>query len=82
MEPYEITVIELCDPATCICCGDVSRRQGVPMYEDMVLPNDWPDEWAGYDACRRLYDWQGRLSKPALLRESPCAPTPAEQIDE
>ncbi len=38
---------------------------GVPMYEGLVLPNDWDGEWGGFDACRRCYEWQGGLTAPS-----------------
>lgn len=50
----------------CICCGDllVDCRQGVPMYEGMVLPNDWEGEWYGFDSCSDCFEAQGRLTRP------------------
>lgn len=47
-----------------ICGDDHLRRQGVPRYEDWILPNDWEGEWYGLDTCRRCYDAQGGLTKP------------------
>jgi len=50
---------------------------GVPMWEGMVLPNDWPDEWGGFPACRPCYDWQQTLTKPAYYQPPPL-PEPEE----
>lgn len=67
----------------CRLCGVplVEPRYGVPMYEDLVLPNDtshihfgdyirgWDGEWGGFDACERCYEAQGRLIAPMTEAE-------------
>ena len=60
-----VTVIDLFPPvATCCICGDGSLKSGIPMYEDMVLPNDWQGEWGGQPACDRCRELQGTLTEP------------------
>lgn len=51
----------------CIVCGDDSGRCGIPVYEDLVLPNWWPGEWGGAPACYRCQEFQGRLAWPIDL---------------
>lgn len=50
--------------AECVICGDVSDRMGIPVYEDLVLPNDWPGEHGGAPACERCMKLQWTLTKP------------------
>jgi len=54
----------------CIVCNAplVSPRQGVPMYEGDVLPNDWTGEWGGFDACEPCYRVQSTLTAPTPTR--------------
>ena len=62
-----IQVIRLNDRvAICCCCGAESPppHWGIPIYEDVMLPNDWPEEWAGMDACEACWPRQGQLSAP------------------
>ncbi len=47
----------------CICGMLTSTRQGVPMYEDIVLPNDWDGEWYGRTACLPCFELQGEITK-------------------
>ena len=49
----------------CHLCGrDCDGRLGLPMYEDLVLPNDWPGEWAGFPVCRPCFDANDNPSEP------------------
>lgn len=67
-----ILVVDLnARPSECGVCGvglpDVGYTSGgigVPMYEDLVLPNDWEGEWFGTDACPRCYALQSAIDKP------------------
>lgn len=53
-------------PADCWACGEnASGRQcGIPVYEDMILPNDWQGEWGGAPACRECFLLQSTLIEP------------------
>lgn len=53
--------------AECVVCGDVSHKQGIPMHEDIVLPNDWGGEWGGQPACPRCFSIQEQLTRPISL---------------
>lgn len=50
----------------CFVCGAwlIDCRQGVPCYEDIVLPNDWSGEWFGHDACVGCYNIQQLITEP------------------
>ncbi len=50
----------------CQICGEHLPHigQGVPMHEDLVLPNDWSGEWAGFDACLPCFEAQATLTAP------------------
>ncbi len=47
----------------CHICGDVAANCGIPMYEDMVLPNDWSGEWYGQPACQQCFELQETITK-------------------
>ena len=53
----------------CIVCDAplTDCRQGVPVYEDMLLPNDHEGDWAGFDACPPCFAFQNALTKPISL---------------
>ncbi len=52
----------------CRVCGDITTPDhGVPMYEDTLLPNDWPGEWFGQPACLRCFEIQSKLTKPMRI---------------
>lgn len=55
----------------CRACGAylVNPGYAIPIYEDLVLPNDWAGKWAGSDACRRCYEAQQALRDPTQIRE-------------
>jgi len=50
--------------ADCWACGGDANgwNLGIPVYEGMVLPNDWEGEWGGAPACRACFIAQGRLT--------------------
>lgn len=53
-----IEVIELFPrESNCAICGVdvVDCRLGVPMFEGCLVPNDWPHEWGGADACQECF---------------------------
>ena len=58
-------------PADCWACGgDASGLEhGIPIYEDLILPNDWPGEWGGAPACRSCFDRQSELTEPTTVAE-------------
>jgi hypothetical protein len=53
-------------PADCWACGaDASGMEcGIPVYEDLILPNDWTGEWGGVPACHACFERQGKLTEP------------------
>lgn len=54
--------------AVCHICGAESPpRWGIPIYEGFVLPNAWPGEWGGVDACLACWTQQGRLKAPVAI---------------
>lgn len=61
-------VIDLNYRATeCYICGEsTSPEYGIPMYEDVVLPNDWTEEWFGQPACSLCFEAQNKLTKPVI----------------
>lgn len=65
----QVVVIELW-PHTdfcCVCEQEVLTRYGLPMYEDEILPADWPGEWGGFAACKRCYDTFTDIKKPIRI---------------
>jgi len=49
----------------CGACGDSAEPHlGIPMYEDLVLPNSWDGEWFGQHVCQRCFDIQSLLIAP------------------
>lgn len=63
-----VIVINMWEPCgDCVVCGEVSFRSGIPMYEDMVLHNDYEGEWGGQPACDRCREFQGLLTEPMEL---------------
>ena len=65
--PVPVTVIRFQSDGECTICGRpiVGRwgSYGVPMYEENVLPNDWPGEWGDFPACERCYEVQQSLTE-------------------
>jgi len=56
----------------CRVCGEavyLGEGFGIPMYEDDVLPNDWPGEWGGFPACQRCFLAQQGITKPTPVSE-------------
>lgn len=41
----------------CCICGKplVGCRTAIAMYEGCAVPDDWPGDWAGFDACEQCY---------------------------
>ena len=70
-QQHPVLVIDLQDFWTeCAICDErCPRRQGIPMYEDIVLPNDWTGEWYGRPACVRCYLVQLKLTKPMVAAD-------------
>ena len=53
----------------CSVCGESTTSEyGIPMYEDIVLPNNWSGEWFGQPACQRCFELQNKLTKPVNVR--------------
>lgn len=71
----DITLVNLSPMwAECWLCGvEVmmsSGGQGVPVYEDLLLHNDYQGAWGGSTACKRCFDFQGRLTAPMPRHEA------------
>jgi len=67
----EAVIINLSEPVSncAICESIVPLRYGIPMYEDMILPNDWEEEWAGQTVCRRCFEAQEKITKSMSKRD-------------
>jgi hypothetical protein len=65
-----ITIIRLDEP-TCDCwvCGQETFLDfGLAVYEDEILPNDWPGEWFGATVYPRCYDlFNDKVNAPLRL---------------
>lgn len=65
-----VTIINLTPIlADCWVCGDLSHRMGIPVYEDLILPNHHDGEWGGVPACRECFELQGLLREPTALAD-------------
>lgn len=54
----------------CFVCGDsTSMTQSIPVYEDIVLPNDWSGEWFGQPACSQCFEAQNVITKPVCKND-------------
>jgi hypothetical protein len=68
-------------PADCWVCGSPDATGldcGIPIYEDLILPNDWQGEWGGAPACPQCFELQNRLTEP-LTRKAFLATTRKEK---
>jgi len=69
--------------SNCGACGVrlVNAKHGIPVYEDLVLPNNWGGNWGGNDACLACYEVQQTLVAPVttawLARKAQEAPSGA-----
>lgn len=55
-------------PVECFVCGESAPSTlGIPIYEDIILHNDWDGEWFGQSACQRCFNLQNELNKPMGL---------------
>jgi hypothetical protein len=43
---------------TCYVCGTELHdlRHGIPIYESVVVPDNWTGPWIGYPVCRKCFD--------------------------
>jgi len=76
--PVQITVMELWPRESNCCLCDVllyGCKTGIPMYEGLPVPKDWPHEWAGFDACQACFDKYERNELP-MWAESDFFPSP------
>ena len=65
-----VEVIDLGVPwADCWVCGEPSLKQGIPVYEDLILHNDYKGEWGGVPACPRCHAVQQLLTEPIYRHE-------------
>lgn len=52
----------------CWACGkECNHDRGIPVFEDVILPNDYKGEWFGVDACQECFDKQAALQKPVHI---------------
>ena len=55
-----------------ICECPVTAGAGgfsIPMYEDLVVPNDWKEEWGGFPACAACYEAQLDMRYPMTVEQ-------------
>lgn len=66
-----VTIIDLwVITAEChVCCVPGQNLQGIPIYEGVVLHNDYEGEWGGVPACKDCYQRQQLLTSPVELSE-------------
>ena len=50
-----------------VCDAESPPRWGIPYYEGYILPNSWPGEWGGVDACQSCWEYQQELIEPVLV---------------
>lgn len=50
-----------------LCNSPTCGKFGVPMYEDMVLPNNCAGKWFGQTACETCFLAQNKIRKPINL---------------
>lgn len=65
-----ITVIQLDEPTSeCFVCGtETYIDYGLAVYEDLILPNDWEDEWFGATVCPHCYHlFNDKITAPLPL---------------
>lgn len=80
-----ITVINLNphDVKCHLCDAACEYRQGVPIYEGMIVPDDYQGEWGGVPTCQRCYylvrglqaEHPGKLIPFSEVRKLVDAPT-------
>jgi hypothetical protein len=65
----DITIIDLTPiMIDCFLCGSHDYdRQGLAVYEDEILPDDWPGEWFAKSCCRECFAaWKEGVIKPHM----------------
>lgn len=50
-----------------VCDAESPPRWGIPIFEGAVVPNAWPGEWGGVDACQACWARQQVLTEPIAL---------------
>lgn len=67
----EITIIELWpqEDECCVCgalviCYSCGPNYGLAMYEDEIVPADWPGEWGGFTACQSCFVLFNDIKEP------------------
>ena len=38
-----------------VCDGEDASGFGIPIYEDLIVPDDYAGEWGGVPVCRRCF---------------------------
>lgn len=54
----EMVVINMQEPWTeCTVCGaDTLEGWGLPIWNGLIVANDWPGEWGGVPACESCWE--------------------------
>lgn len=76
----EVVSFQAC-PCDCWACGAdaTGLNLGIPIYENLILPNDYEGEWIGVSACRTCFERQMRLTRPMSLARFLIYPPPAKR---
>lgn len=75
--PQRILLIELWPAWTecVICSAECLHRQGLAIWEDQIVPDDYQGEWGGAPACPECYELAADLQE-----ENPGKPIPFSAI--
>ena len=67
-----VTVINISEPSDfcCVCGEETWMDQGLPCYEDEIVPPDWQGEWGGFTACEECHFLFSDIKKPLPLLEA------------
>lgn len=65
--PHEAECCVCGETIFCFTCGP---NYGLAMYEDEILPADWPGEWGGFPACHSCFIAFNDIKAPLTIREA------------
>lgn len=69
-ETCDLIIIDLWSPLVdCHICNEPAHKKGIPIYEGLVLPDNWDGEWGGVPACDACFEKQQRLSGPVTFHQ-------------
>lgn len=73
--PITVIQLDLYEAVCAVCAVSTVPHWGIPVWEGLVLPNAWPHDWIGADACAACWTRQQALTQPVPLarfrREGP-----------